>query len=65
MKYKKELEEEVEFWLGYINKWQATNNELIPDRVQLLLNNAVSKLEADDPDNNQALPMQGNKHTIH
>ena len=40
-----ELSEEVEFWLDYIDKWEASHNEAVPERVQLLLNNALLKLE--------------------
>ncbi len=43
---KEKLEEEVEFWLGYISKWEDTQDKPIPERVQQLLTNAQSKLES-------------------
>jgi hypothetical protein len=33
------LEEEIEFWLEYISRWDAIHNKPIPDRVQQLMNN--------------------------
>lgn len=65
MKHQEILEEEVDFWLGYISKWEVRHNEPIPDRAQQLLNNAVLKLEGHDPGNNQAQTFQGSQHTTH
>lgn len=44
MKHKGKLEEEVEFWLCYITRWEATHNKPVPERVQLLLESALLKL---------------------
>ena len=65
MKRKDKLEEEVEFWLSYINNWEAGHSTPVPERVQLLLDNALLKLEGYCPDNKQALILQGNNHIIH
>ena len=44
MKQEDKLREEVEFWLSYINDWEANYGELVPERAQTLLDIALSKL---------------------
>jgi len=65
MNHKEKQEEEVEFWLSYISKWEANHNEPIPERVQLLLENALLKRESYCPDKKQAPLLQRSGHTIH
>jgi len=65
MKRKEKLQEEIEFWLAYISDWEINHNEPIPDRAQLLLGNALSKLENHFPDKKYDLTFQNINHMIH
>ena len=65
MKCKEKLKEEVDFWLGYISEWETNHDEPVPERAQLLLDNALLKLERYCSDKRQTQHTQINKHTIH
>jgi hypothetical protein len=45
MNRKEKLEEEVQFWLWYINEWETNHNEPIPIRAKLLLEKALLELK--------------------
>ena len=64
MKSKDKLKEEVQFWLSYVIEWERNHNEPIPDRAQLLLENAISKLRSHYHTKND-LVSHANNHSVH
>ena len=65
MRRKEKLQEEVEFWLIYISEWEINHNEPVPDRAQLLLDNALLKLENYFFDKKYDRTFQGINPTVH
>lgn len=65
MTHKENLEEEVKFWLNFISHWKDTHNEPIPDRSQLLLENALLKLECYcTTEKKRTLTLKNNNHAV-
>lgn len=65
MKHKQKLEEEVQFWLWYINEWETNHNEPIPARAKLLLENAILELKSFYSEKNLLKLLQVPNHSIH
>ena len=62
---KDKLKDEAEFWLAYINDWKNNNDEPVPDRALILLDNALLKLKDYYLENKQAKSLQEIKPSIH
>ena len=65
MKCKEKLEEEVDFWLGYISEWESSHDDPIPERAQQLLCNALLKLDKYGTNKSQVQLIKSNNPTIH
>ena len=59
------MEEELEYWLSYINNWEASHNGPVADKPQQLPNNATLTFEDQSSDKKQDFLLINDKHSIH